>query len=388
MTIIQNIRLIRGDTVSENAAVAYENGVLVNVPATFPENAEIIDGGGLYCAPGFIDIHSHGGGGYDFLDATEEAFLGAAELHARHGTTTILPTATSGSFEEIVSMLRAHEAAQAHNTKGADMPGIHLEGPYFSPKQCGAQDPRFVRAPQPEEYLRILEASSSILRWSAAPELPGSAEFAKACLAHHVLPAIGHSDADYDEVQKAFRDGFTHITHLYSCTSTVHRKNAYRYAGIVESAYLIDGLTVEIIADGAHLPAPLLQMVCRFIGPDRTALITDSIRGAGMPDGETVIGSLKNGMHVIIEDGVAKLPDRSAFAGSVATTERLVKNMVRMAGASLTDAVKMASATPARIMGLTDRGVIEAGKRADLVLFDDEFRTRRTIVGGRTVFAR
>ncbi len=216
--------------------------------------------------------------------------------------------------------------------------------------------------------------------------MAGSREFAAALRAHGVLPSIGHSNAEYDEVVQALEDGFSHITHLYSCCSTVHRRNAYRYAGIVESAYLLDGMTVEIIADGVHLPPPLLQQVYRFIGPDRTALVTDSMRGAGMPNGESVLGSMENGLKVIIEDGVAKLPDRSAFAGSVATMERLVKNMVELAKASLTDAVKMATETPARIVGLTDRGTLEIGKRADIVFFDDAFRVSRTIVAGRTVY--
>ena len=170
--------------------------------------------------------------------------------------------------------------------------------------------------------------------------------------------------------------------------STVHRKNAFRYAGVVEAAYLLDELTVEVIADGVHLPAPLLQFVYRFKGPDKIALVTDSMRGAGMPDGLSVLGSRKNGQQVLIEDGVAKLMDRSAFAGSVATTDRLLRNMIRLGGASLPDAVKMATETPARIMGFADRGRLEAGLRADLVFFDDEIRVSRTMVAGRTVFAQ
>ncbi len=385
MTVIRNGRVIRGGVIEENGTVAFENGKIVPVPDDMT-SVEVIDAAGRYVAPGFVDIHTHGGGGCDFLDNTVEAFLTAARLHACHGTTTLLPTATSGTPEETVAILAVSKEAAEKNTDGADMPGLHFEGPYFSPEQCGAQDPDMVRAPDPAEYGAILAMSDRILRWSAAPELDGSREFAAALRAHGVLPSIGHSNAEYDEVVQALQDGFTHITHLYSCCSTVHRRNAYRYAGIVESAYLLDDLTVEIIADGVHLPPPLLQQVYRFIGPDRTALVTDSMRGAGMPDGESVLGSLKNGMKVIIEDGVAKLPDRTAFAGSVATMERLVKNMVQLAKASLPDAVKMATETPARIVGLTDRGTLEIGKRADVVLFDDEFRVTRTIVSGRTVY--
>ncbi len=384
MTIIRNGRVIRGGVI-ENGDVAFENGVIVDVPADV-SGAEIIDAKGRYVAPGFVDIHTHGGGGADFLDNTVEAFLTAAKLHAEHGTTTLLPTATSSTPEETVGILDVSREAAEVNTVGADMPGLHFEGPYFSPVQCGAQDPKMVRPPDPAEYEKILSLSDRIFRWSAAPELAGSKEFAAALREHKVLPSIGHSNADYDEVVQALDDGFTHITHLYSCCSTVHRRNAYRYAGIVEAAYLLDELTVEIIADGAHLPPPLLQQVYRFIGPDRTALVTDSMRGAGMPEGECIMGSLESGHRVIIEDGVAKLPDRSAFAGSVATMDRLVKNMVRLANATLVDSVKMATETPARIVGLTDRGTLEIGKRADIVFFDDDFRVSRTIVAGRTVY--
>ena len=277
--------------------------------------------------------------------------------------------------------------AQAQNERGADMPGLHLEGPYFAPTQAGAQDPRFLKTPKPEEYLPILESTDKVLRWSAACELDGAMEFADACREHGVLCAIGHSDAEYETVEEAIRHGFTHLTHLYSCMSTVHRVNAYRVCGIVEAAYLRDDLTVEIIADGCHLPKGLLQMIYRFIDPDRTCLVTDSMRGAGLPDGaESILGSLTNGQTVIIEDGVAKMPDRKAFAGSVATADRLLRTMVNIAEVPLCDAVRMLTETPARIQKFTDRGTLDIGKRADIVLFDDSLKVVRTIVGGKTVF--
>lgn len=386
VTKISNARIIRGDSILEGADLYFSNGVITAVSEELLSFDEEIDARGLYLAPGFIDIHSHGGGDADFMDGTSDAFLTAARMHARHGTTTIVPTATSGTYEEMVRMSAVFEEACSQNTDGADMPGLHLEGPYFSMAQRGAQDPKFIRTPTPEEYNRILDASNHILRWSAAPELEGALEFGKVLNQRGVLAAIGHSDADYDQVKVALAAGYRHVTHLYSCMSTVHRRNAYRYAGVVESAYLLNGLTVEIIADGIHLPAPLLELVYRMIGPDRTALVTDSMRGAGMPDGLSILGSRENGQQVLIEDGVAKLMDRTAFAGSVATAERLVRNMLHMAGATLTDAIKMATATPAKIMGFADRGKLDAGMRADIVLFDERIDVRSTIVGGRIVY--
>lgn len=387
-TKITNGLLIRGGEVQSGLSLYLENGRIAEISARDVACDQVIDARGAYVAPGFIDIHTHGGGDADFMDGTPEAFLTAAELHARYGTTTLVPTATSGTAEEMGGMERSFEQALARNERGADMPGLHLEGPYFSMAQRGAQDPRYVRNPDPQEYLPILERSKHILRWSAAPELPGALEFGAELRRRGILAAVGHTDADYEQVVAAQRAGYSHVTHLYSCMSTVHRKNAFRYAGVVEAAYLLDGMTVEVIADGVHLPASLLQFVYRFKGPDKVALITDSMRGAGMPDGLSILGSRKNGQQVLLEDGVAKLMDRSAFAGSVATTDRLVRNMLRLAGASLPDAVKMATETPARIMGFADRGRLQEGLRADLVFFDDDVRVSRTMVAGRTVFNR
>ena len=381
-------RLILAGEIRKDLILYLEDGKIAAItPHDMPAD-EVIDAHGAYVSPGFIDIHSHGGGDADFMDGTSEAFLTAAEMHARHGTTTIIPTATSGTADEMAGMETAYEEAQLHNLRGADMPGLHLEGPYFAMSQRGAQDPRYVRNPDPAEYGEILKNTRHILRWSSAPELEGALDFARALQKRGILAAIGHSDTDYDQVVKAVEAGYSHVTHLYSCMSTVHRKNAYRYAGIVEAAYLMDELTVEVIADGVHLPAALLQFVYRFKGPDKVALVTDSMRGAGMPDGLSILGSRKTGQQVLLEDGVAKLMDRSAFAGSVATTDRLVRNMVRLAHASLIDAIKMATQTPAKIMKLNDRGKLREGLRADIVIFDEDISVSRTIVNGRTVYKK
>ena len=387
-TAIVNARLVDGDLIRPGG-LCYENGRILAVCSQEDVPCdETVDAQGAYLAPGFIDIHTHGGGDADFMDGTAQAFLTAARMHARHGTTTLVPTATSGSAKEMRRMTAALEEALRMNGEGADMPGLHLEGPYFSPAQAGAQDPRFLRLPKPEEYLPILDSTDKILRWSAAPELPGALDFGRELTKRGILAAIGHSDAEYDEVRAAVDAGYRHVTHLYSCMSTVHRKHAYRYAGVVESAYLIGSLTVEIIADGCHLPAPLLQFVRRFIGPQRTALITDSMRGAGMPDGPSILGSRENGLPVVLEEGVAKLPDRSAFAGSIATCDRLLRVMTSLGEASLPEAVRMLTATPAAIMGFSDRGALKEGLRADLVLFDEEVQVLRTVVGGKTVFRK
>jgi N-acetylglucosamine-6-phosphate deacetylase len=352
------------------------------------DDAIEIDAKGNYVSPGFIDIHVHGGGGYDFMDGTEEAFLKVAELHAQYGTTSMLPTTLSSTKEAMLKTLEAYESANKKNANGSQFLGMHLEGPYFAMNQRGAQDPRYIRDPDPSEYKDILSRSSSVKRWSIAPELKGAVEFGRYLRTKNILPAIAHTDAIYEEVVVAFENGYTLATHFYSAMSGVTRKNAFRYAGVIESAYLIDDMDVEIIADGVHLPAPLLKLVYKIKGADRTALITDAMRATGMPPGESILGSLDAGLKVIVEDGVAKLPDRSSFAGSVATADRLVRTMITMGEVSLLDSIKMITSTPARIAGVYDsKGSMEKGKDADIVIFDNDIHIKMTMIGGKVVFS-
>lgn len=361
-------------------------GIFNDSAPAAPTADKEIDASGRYISPGFLDIHTHGGGGSDFLDCEAEGYLTAAKTHAKHGTTSLCPTTTSGEYSELLETFKAYRRAKELNDCGADFLGLHLEGPYFAMSQKGAQDAKYVRDFDKAEYLDILEkGAGDIVRWSAAPELKGAVEFGETLSALGVLPSIGHTDADENDVSAAFEAGFTHVTHLYSCTSGVHRKNAKRYAGVIEMAYLLDGMTVEIIADGIHLPPTLLKLIYKIKGADNTALVTDSMRGAGMPEGPSILGSKRNGLEVIIEDGVAKMPDRTCFAGSVATMDRLVRNMITLADVPLTDAVKMATSTPARIIGVHNKGTLERGMDADVIMFDQNINVSFTMVKGRVV---
>lgn len=369
------------------ADVYYEGGKITYVGTDAKPYDKEINAKGAYVCPGFIDIHTHGGAGYDFLDNTVEAYHAIAKAHAEHGTTTLLPTVTSSTTESMLKALKTFKEVKETKYVGANMPGIHFEGPYFAPSQKGAQDEKMLRPFTPEEYNAILAESDDIIRWTGAPELDGAEGFAKALTAKGVLPCIGHSDANSECVAKVKDYGFTHITHLYSATSIVHRKNAYRYGGIVEAAYLYDDITVEIIADGSHLPYDLIRLVYKIKGADNTALITDSIRGAGLPDGiETVLGSMEDGLRVIIEDGVAKLPDRTAFAGSVAFFDRLIRTVVDGAKIPLEDAITMASYAPAKIVGLKEKGELVPEYDADIVILDGDLTVKATIVAGETVY--
>lgn len=389
-----NIKIFNGKIITphrliEGGSLMISNGKIVEVSEGNIDagDAMQIDASGRYISPGFIDIHVHGGGGHDFMDNTLEAFLAVAKTHARYGTTSMTPTTLSCGTSDLLQTLDLYKVAHALNTDGAQFLGMHIEGPYFSMKQKGAQDERYIRDPDPEEYMKIISEHDIITRWSAAPELTGAVEFGRYLRSKGILPAIAHTDAIYEEVLEAYENGYTHATHLYSCMSGVSRRNAFRYAGVIESAYLIDGMSVEIIADGIHLPPPLLKLVYKIKGAEKTALITDAMRAAGMPPGESILGSLKDGTRVIVEDDVAKLPDRTAFAGSVATADTLVRNMIRLADVAVIDAIKMISLTPAMIMNVDKKkGSLTAGKDADVVLFNDDIRIDTTIINGKIVY--
>jgi N-acetylglucosamine-6-phosphate deacetylase len=348
-----------------------------------PSAGECIDATGLYVAAGFIDMHVHGGGGHDFMDGCPEAFRQAALAHLRHGTTTLVPTSLACEMNELYRFIDNFHTARKNLPFGPCLWGVHLEGPYLSATQAGAQDPRYIKNPDPDEYKSIIEyARGAVVRWSVAPELPGASAMGDYLHERGIIPAIAHSDAEYDDILAARTHHYRLITHLYSGMSSIVRKNGYRRLGVTESAYLLDDLDVEIIADGHHLPAALLQLIVKGIGVSRMALVTDAMRAAACVDGEYTLGSLRNGRRVIAEGGVAKLPDRSAFAGSVATADTLVRVMRKQAGVSVEDAVRMVTANPARMMNIPEKGRIAVGMDADLVLFDDEINISTVIAGG------
>ncbi len=386
---IFNANIVTPYRIIENSSIIIKDGKIAGIEEGSVElsNAIGIDANFNYLSAGFIDIHTHGAGGSDFMDGSIDAYTCAAEMHAKHGTTSMVPTTLTSTNEELKNTFEVFKAAKVANTKGAQLLGLHLEGPYFSMEQKGAQDPRYIKNPKKSEYEEILSWSDDIIRWSVAPELEGACQFARDIQKKGILPSIAHTNAIYEQIEKAYEDGFTHVTHLYSGMSGVMRINAFRYAGVIESAYIIDEMTVEIIADGIHLPASLLKLIYKIKGADKIALVTDSMRGAGMPEGESILGSLKDGQKVIIEDGVAKLTDRTAFAGSVATTDRLVRNMIELADVPLSKAVQMMTITPAKIIGVSkQKGSLTLGKDADLVIFDKKINIKMTIVKGRVVY--
>lgn len=387
---VNNVKIISENEIIENKAIYIENNKIIAVkPFENEEDFKVIDGKGMYASTGFIEVHSHGAGGCDVLDPYPEAFIETAKMHGQHGTTLIMPTITSCANQTMLNSFEYFRQAKKMNYDGAAFLGLHLEGPYFSEAQRGGQGLEYIKSPREDEYKMLLDSTDDIVRWSAAPELDEGFKFGEYITSKGILCAVGHSDATYEVVKEAFNHGYTHITHLYSGTSMVHRINAFRYAGVVESAYLIDDMTVEIIADGCHLPKSLLQMVYKLKGTDKTCLTSDSVWPAGLTYEEIkkLDEKTKNkDQNFIIEDGVAKMPDRSAFMGSIATGDKLVRNMVKLAEVPLVDAIKMATLTPARIMKIDDyKGRIKEGYDADVVIFDDDINIKYVFVNGKII---
>ena len=340
--------------------------------------AKLIDAKGMYIVPGGIEIHSHGAGGRDFMEGTEEAFKVAIQTHMRYGTTSIFPTLSSST----VQMIRAAAETTEKLMAEVDSPvlGLHLEGPYFNKKMAGAQIPEWIKDPNPEEYIPLLEDTHCIKRWDAAPELSGAMQFGKYITSKGVLAAVGHTQAEFEDIRTAYEVGYKHATHFYNAMPGFHKRREYKYEGTVESIYLIDNMTVEVVADGIHVPPTILRLVYKIKGVERTCLVTDSL-ACTATDAKTAFDP-----RVIIEDGVCKLSDRSALAGSIATMDRLVRTMVQKADIPLADAVRMAYETPARVMGVYDRkGSLQRGKDADVVILDRDLNVRAVWAMGKLV---
>lgn len=340
--------------------------------------AELFDAKGMYVVPGGVEIHCHGGGGRDFMEGTEEAFRTAIQTHMKHGTTSIFPTLSSSSVDMINRA--ADTCTRLMKEPGSPVLGLHLEGHYLNQKMAGGQIPEYIKDPDPKEYIPIVETWDCIKRWDAAPELPGAMQFGKYISGKGLLASVAHTQAEFDDIKAAWDNGYTHATHFYNAMPGFHKNGEYKQEGTVEAVYLIDGISVEMIADGIHVPVPILKLIHKIKGVERTALVTDALACAAS-DSNTAFDP-----RVIIEDGVCKLADRSALAGSIATMDRLIRTTVNMAGIPLEDAARMASETPARIMGVYDRkGSIQKGKDADIIIFDKDLNLTNVIAMGKEI---
>lgn len=329
--------------------------------------AKVIDAKGMYIIPGFVAMHVHGGGGYDFKQATAEAFEAATKAHLNHGATTIFPTISSSSFATLKQAVSVCETKMKE--KGSTILGLHIEGPYLNPKMAGNLFAEDIKGIDKAEYTELIESTDCIKRWDISPELEGAHEFAQYTRSKGIMTAITHTEAEYGDIKAAYAAGFTHAAHFYNAMPGFHKRREYKYEGTVESVYLMDNMTVEVIADGRHLPSTIIRLVYKIKGVERTCLVTDALTYAACENPNV-------DPRFVIEDGVCKLADHSSLAGSLATMDKLVQTVVK-AGIPFSDAVRMASETPAKLIGVDDRkGSLQKGKDADILIFDRNLNLR------------
>ena len=330
--------------------------------------ATVVDARGMYIVPGFVAMHVHGGGGSDFTEATPEAFRTAVKAHLAHGATTIFPTLSSSSFETLGQAVGVCQ--ELMKEPGTTIMGLHIEGPYLNPKMAGELFANQTKAIDAAEYQALIEkANGCIKRWDISPELEGGHDFARYMRSKGVMVALTHTEAEYDEIKAAYEAGFTHAAHFYNAMPGFHKRREYKYEGTVESVYLMDGMSVEVIADGRHLPSTILRLVYKLKGVERTCLVSDALAYAACDNPQV-------DPKYVIEDGVCKLADHSSLAGSLATMDKLVQTMVK-AGVPFADAIRMASETPAKLIGVDDRkGTLQKGKDADILIFDRNLNLR------------
>lgn len=385
-TVVLEDRLLDGAEV----VVAGDRVAAINARAGTGGGA--IDLGGGYLAPGFVDLHVHGGDGSDFMDGTPEAFRAACRAHARHGTTSLLPTCTVASHEQHLTFLGLCRRMKAEDTGGARVLGAHFYGPYFVYEARGAHPAAGIRPPVPAEYEQYLAFADAVTTATVAPELPGAEAFVRACRAKGVRVTTGHSHATFEQMEAAVGWGVQHIDHVWCAMSDRARlRQSQTYpmrGGVLEATLYFDELTTEIIADGKHLQRELLLLAYKCKGPDRLALVSDCNRALDMPDGPYLIGPLDGGEPMIKSDGVGLLPSGTALASSVVGMDHCVRTFHRLTGVPLATVVRMASLTPARIAGAdSDFGSIAVGKRADLLVLDRDLNVRAVYRDGHRVWA-
>ena len=342
---------------------------------------------GYWVLPGFVDMHVHGGGGTSFTEGPADDARRAAEFHRRHGSTTIVASLVTAPLDD----LEARTAMLAGLAGEGVLAGIHLEGPFLSAARCGAQDPRYMAAPDVAAFERLHAAAAGHLRViTLAPELSGAAGLITAAARGGVTVAVGHTDATADITAAAVDVGATHATHLFNGMRSLHHREPGPAGALLDRSEV----TCEVIADGVHLHDIAIRLAARAAGPGRLVLITDAMAAAGMPEGSYRLGS----RQVNVAGGVARLAaadepgtagagpgnarTAGAIAGSTATMATVVRHAIA-AGLPVTEAAAAASTTPARVLGLGDRtGALRAGLAADLVVCDEEFRLRAVMRHG------
>ena len=383
-TVILPDRLLRGATVECAGGRIRRIG-----RGRPPRGATVVDAAGGYVSPGFVDLHVHGGDGADFMDGTAAAVRTACRAHARHGTTTIFPTTTTGTEAQLAAMITACAAVRRERSAdaGARIAGVHLYGPYFAPDKVGCHPVAGRRDPDPAEYRRHL-ATGLVRIATCAAELPGALEFYRAARRHRCLVTCGHSNATWTEMARAFRAGMRHVDHFWCAMSSVaslrQRHGTPLQASMEQFVLAEPGMSTEVIADGCHLSPELLTFAWRQLGPRRLCLVTDANRALDQPPGRYRFGCAEDGEWIESDGRVGFVPGGGgALASSVVGLDTMVRTMRAATGAPLPEVVRMASLTPAERAGIArETGSLAPGKRADVLILDRRLRVRRVFVGG------
>lgn len=368
MTVLTAARVAGPDRVHAPGWVRCEGVEVVGVGAGDPPAPADLDLGDVLVAPGFVDAHCHGGGGTSFQDGVDAA-RAVAGVHLRHGTTSVVASLVTDTHERQLSAVRD----LAPLVRGGVLAGLHLEGPWLAPEHRGAHDPRLLATPSVADARELVAAADGALRMvTIAPELPGASDVIAALVEAGVVAAIGHTGATWEQTTLALAAGATVGTHLFNGMRPVHHREPGPVIALLNSEAF-----VEVIADGVHLHPSITRRVLAD-APDRAVLITDAMAAAGMSDGDYGLGPLR----VEVRDGVARLAGGGSIAGSTLTMDAALRHAVLTAGVPLLDAVRAATATPARMLGLADVGELREGARADLVVLDDDLRVRRVMRSG------
>lgn len=377
MTIIRNVKIIQGNElvkatiITEGEKIQH---VLVGDAVSFGESFQgnVVDGGNQLLMPGMIDVHIHGAHNFDMMDGTSESIQAVSKACAETGCTSFLVTSVSSSLEDLLQMIEQTKAVIGKE-EGAKIAGIHLEGPYLNVEKKGMQNPAFLRHPDLAEIAAIFEVANGLIKMvTIAPELPGGLELIEFLKARDVVVAIAHSNATYEEAQVAFSKGATHITHCFNAMPVIH----HRAPGLVTAALEDDTVSLQAIVDGVHLHPGIVRLMHKIKGPDKMILTTDALQAMGVGDGEYLFG----GHQVTVKEGVARLQD-GTLASSTVTMNRSLQFSTAF-GIPLEDTIKMATLTPATILGMTDVGQITEGFQADLVLVDEAFNVLKTWING------
>ncbi len=383
--IIENGRVITPSKTIENGVVVFEDGKITAVDqkdrVRVPKSAKVIDASDKIVAPGFIDIHVHGGKGRDVMESSYAAIKGIAKFLVRNGITSFLPTTISAPRFKLLKTIEAVKTAMKKGTDGAEVLGTHLEGPYINLETRGAHDANYVRHPSIDELWELLDASNNTVKIvTLAPELEGAKVLIEKLRELGVVASTGHSNATYLQMVDAIKHGISHATHTFNRMSGFDPKEP----GVVGAVLVHDELTAELICDGTHVHPAAMSLLIRIKGPERVVLVTDAIRAAGMPDGEYALGE----QRILVKDGISRL-ESGDLAGSTLTIDRAVRNIMRFVGTPLQTAVKMATINPASVANVRkNKGSLKPGKDADIVVIDDKVNVHLTIVKGKTLYER